>query len=40
MIRNTLFALAATVMTLSTFTGTLAIMSGAAPSSAQQASVA
>lgn len=40
MIRNSLFALAAAVMTLSTFTGTLAIMSGEAPAGAQQAPVA
>lgn len=40
MIRNSLFAVAAAVMTLTTFTGTLAIMSGGAPASAQQAPVA
>ena len=36
MIRNSLFALAAAVMTLSTFTGTLAVMTGDAANSVQQ----
>lgn len=36
MIRNSLFALAAVFMTISTFTGTLAIMTVGAPASAQQ----
>ena len=40
MIRNSLFALAAAVMTVSTFTGTLAVMSVEAPAIARQAPIA
>lgn len=40
MIRNSLFALAAAVMTLSTFTGTLAVMSAESPATAAQVPIA